>query len=433
MCASTNRRFLQVFAVFQLLAVGGCSNAPTRTASSIETATDGPYPSSVCVGDPVLLRKTFEARIRRSPNADKCNLASTKGYQPIDPIPVEIFKCDPLDGKDTGKCQVLSVADDGPPVISRALPNEAIRLAIGELDESGTIRFGPFGAKTRRGNYEVILDYIKYTSVPLGMRVTDVAFRLLRPPMDTSAESKGEIARLVERRIELLSARSALTIEDSKVKDLNRQVEEIDLKVAVLSKSLDEPRKQQSEYIACAERLREMLIDTPMCERRFDFQEMGNREMSEPQATWQSPYSEIVLFPIYIGVGVRMRASVTVVDASADISSLYQLALSAQGKKVYGTLVIQTLGISGADISPLIPMPSEINVTTIQNAIQALATIKAKLYTSESNAAARGVVLQPQVVSLEDPDGRPGSKGAITATLLRGIAAGEKNVAIKIF
>jgi len=49
-------------------------------------------------------------------------------------------------------------------------------------------------------------------------------------------------------------------------------------------------------------------------------------------------------------------------------------------------------------------MPNEINLTTIQNAIQALATIKSKLYDDDEK-----INITPQVVSIENHFGEPGS------------------------
>jgi hypothetical protein len=86
------------------------------------------------------------------------------------------------------------------------------------------------------------------------------------------------------------------------------------------------------------------------------------------------------IIPVYVGVGLRFTATVTVNEGTVDLGNLFALGLAAESKKVTGTLVIQTLGISGKDISSLIPMPSQINTTTIQNAIMSLASIKTKIY-----------------------------------------------------
>lgn len=89
-----------------------------------------------------------------------------------------------------------------------------------------------------------------------------------------------------------------------------------------------------------------------------------------------------VVVPVYIGVGLRLTANILVKNVSADLDlgSLFALGVAAKAGQVSGTLVIQTLGVSGPEISGLIPMPGEISESTIQNAILALASIKAKIY-----------------------------------------------------
>lgn len=98
-----------------------------------------------------------------------------------------------------------------------------------------------------------------------------------------------------------------------------------------------------------------------------------------------------VIVPTYIGVGLRLTANVTVHEGSVDLGNLFSLGVAAQAKKISGTLVIQTLGISGKNVSPIIPMPSQLNETTIQNAILSLGTIKAKMYERETTITPRAV------------------------------------------
>lgn len=78
--------------------------------------------------------------------------------------------------------------------------------------------------------------------------------------------------------------------------------------------------------------------------------------------------------------------------------------------KVTYPLIVQTLGISGKQISSAIPIPDKINESTIQNAITALATIKSKLYDSETN-------IKPQVVGFGLAFNVEGAKDLIEATL----------------
>lgn len=95
--------------------------------------------------------------------------------------------------------------------------------------------------------------------------------------------------------------------------------------------------------------------------------------------------------PVYIGVGLRLTANIFVKKGSINLGSLIALGAAAKAEQVSGTLVIQTLGVSGSEISGLIPMPSEINESTIQNAILSLASIKAKIYDTKTSVTPRVV------------------------------------------
>ncbi len=98
-----------------------------------------------------------------------------------------------------------------------------------------------------------------------------------------------------------------------------------------------------------------------------------------------------VVVPVYVGVGLRLTADVYVKKGEVNLGSLFALGAAAKAEQVSGTLVIQTLGVSGPEISGLIPMPGEISESTIQNAILSLASVKAKIYDSKTSITPRVV------------------------------------------
>lgn len=211
--------------------------------------------------------------------------ASVYGYTPIDPLPVSV-----------------NIPNDDPEFnirIMNALPDETMRLAIGQMDNGATIQFGPAKVGVAGNNYVIVLDYIKYTTKSIALNID----------LDTA--------------------------------------------------------KNKNIYIKT--------IDT-----------LNSNNHTE----------QVSLVPVYVGVGLRMTASIHVKKGKVDLSNLSALGVAAESKKVTGTIVIQTLGISGKSISPLIPMPSEINTTTIQNAIMSLSAIKARMYEKD------GVQLSPRVVGI---------------------------------
>lgn len=240
--------------------------------------------------------------------------------------------------------------------ILNSLPNEAVRLVIGKEDSTGNITFGPFTATAKIGSYVVILDYIKYKSSFLPI---------------------------------ILNEGYAFTIRDKLA---------VDAKNGLISQDSIEDKYSNL--------LTEYLDSTPYWIRSYYLEFPDKPSNGFFIAREYNNYNT----PIYIGIGVRMIASVTISDVTVDLGSLYGLAAAAQNGKLQGTLIVQTLGLSGENISPQIPLPSEINITTIQNAIQSLATIKSKIYDQK-------VAITPQIVAIDDNIGRSGSKEQIISGL----------------
>jgi len=122
-------------------------------------------------------------------------------------------------------------------------------------------------------------------------------------------------------------------------------------------------------------------------------------EDAEFKANEIKRYGEIVVIPVYIGVGLRLTASVYVKKGTVNLSSLGALAAEAEAGNLTGSLTVQTLGVTGKGVSASIPLPSEINQTTIQNAILSLGTIKAVLHD------AGNTTVTPRVVGIYNPIG----------------------------
>ena len=205
--------------------------------------------------------------------------APAYGYTPIDPLPVVV------------------VARTKPPTnaaLLAALPDETMRLAIGEVSGKGAIAYGPAKIGYAGSSYVAILDYVKFDTRSLGFKTSPA----------------------------------------------------IDAQPAKLSLLPDD-----------------------------------------------APVTPDAIVPTYVGVGLRLTASITVNQGSVDLGNLLAIGVAAEAKRAAGTLVIQTLGITGPGISSALPLPSEINTTTIQNALIALGTIKAKLYDNATT-------ITPQVVGV---------------------------------
>jgi hypothetical protein len=103
-----------------------------------------------------------------------------------------------------------------------------------------------------------------------------------------------------------------------------------------------------------------------------------------------------IVIPVYVGVGLRLTADVTVHKGTVNLSSLGSLSAAAEAKRITGSLLVQTLGITGPKIQSALPLPSELNSTTIQNAIVSVGSIKALM-------GDEGTLLRPRVVGIYNP------------------------------
>ena len=190
------------------------------------------------------------------------------GYYPLDPLPVQISV--------TGKDAILAL-----------LPDETIRMAVGELTADGGITFGPARLGTASRNYVVIVDYMKYTTQVLPATIT----------LDPQTQRK--VASII----------------------------------------------------------------------------------SSPKPSSTAPLqSSNAAVPIYIGIGLRMTASLRVLKGEVDLGNLIGLGAAAKAEQITGTLIVQNMGIGSRTTTDLLPMPSAINDASIQAAIIALSAIKAKVY-----------------------------------------------------
>jgi len=134
-------------------------------------------------------------------------------------------------------------------------------------------------------------------------------------------------------------------------------------------------------------------------------------ENTEPQSRDQHAIREgyeKFNIPVYVGVGLRVIAHIRTIEGNANISGLGVIGAEANAGRLSGSLNIQTLGVNGKLISPALPIHSELNRTTAQNAIVSVASIKALLYDEETEIA-------PRVVGLYLPF--PGDKSLVNALI----------------
>ena len=259
-------------------------------------------------------------------------------YIPLDPLPVVIVPG--LDCYADGNPNKKLTGTPITPLLD-GLPDQSVRIATGQYDASGTLVYGPAKIGYSGHSYQVVLDYVNVDT-------TNVSVYIERTLTDASGKKK---------------------------------------QVSVFDDTIKEPTQYQvyrdPESTAFAY-LEESLIPTG--------------EGGTAGGPKRILNGDRVVIPVYVGVGLRLTASVTVTKATANLASLGAISADAAAGKLTGSLVVQTLGLTGKTVATSLPLPSELNQTTIQNAILSLGSIKAVLYDPNTQVA-------PRVVGIYNPIG----------------------------
>lgn len=106
---------------------------------------------------------------------------------------------------------------------------------------------------------------------------------------------------------------------------------------------------------------------------------------------------EHVLGHYRVGVGLRIKADVKTTKEGIDLGSLFAIGLAAQQGDLRGQVSVDTIGLDSPVITQLFPLPSQIDETSIQKSLEALAAIKSKLSDKDTH-------LTPQIVAIKISD-----------------------------
>lgn len=98
---------------------------------------------------------------------------------------------------------------------------------------------------------------------------------------------------------------------------------------------------------------------------------------------------------VLIGIGVRMVAKVKTKKSGINLSSPF--TLTADTKKVEGSLEVRVTGISSPKINGLIPTTTDLSPSSISVALQAVATIKSHIYDEDA-------IIAPQFIAYNKID-----------------------------
>jgi hypothetical protein len=94
-----------------------------------------------------------------------------------------------------------------------------------------------------------------------------------------------------------------------------------------------------------------------------------------------------------VGVGMRVSIDLLTKKAAVDLSSLLAIGVAAKLGEVQGSLTVDVIGVDSKDITNLIPLNAVVDESSIQQTMQALASIKTKIHDD-------GVLLTPHIVAV---------------------------------
>ncbi len=81
-----------------------------------------------------------------------------------------------------------------------------------------------------------------------------------------------------------------------------------------------------------------------------------------------------------VGIGLRIVASIVTNKSNLNLAGLGSLSLEASHENISGFLSVDIFGVDSKDITNHFPLVSKLDETSIQYALQAIATIKSKIW-----------------------------------------------------
>lgn len=105
-----------------------------------------------------------------------------------------------------------------------------------------------------------------------------------------------------------------------------------------------------------------------------------------------------VTIPVYVGAGLRITSNIQSLEGNVNISGLSAIGFAADAKQLSGSLVVQTLGVQGKEISSKLPIQSKLSIDNVQSAITNLTVIKEKMHEGD-----KSVAIHPRIVGIYLP------------------------------
>lgn len=303
-------------------------------------------------------------------------------YVPIDPFTVSMglggANCPSIDDFDEMEeaelIRVLAGVDENHigyrfVDLPEAFPDNHVRIAYKSFNSSGDVSYGPISSTAANDRYQIVIDYINAD-------VINQAFYVLKEACDSNGTCTP-----VSLYNDADSARRPSSISDTGTESFRVTSHRYSIAPVLDQSFCDELQ----------------IVDAQEC-RNAILQEQWFRSERLAHTAHDLEDLNTVNVPIYVGVGLRVIADVVAIESGASLSGLDLIAASAEMGQVSGSLTVQTIGLNGESISAALPIQSELNRTTVQNAIASLGAIKALMYDAD-------VERQPRIVGIYNPIG----------------------------
>ncbi len=280
-------------------------------------------------------------------------------YVPLDPLRIK--------QKAGERCKAKTDADFKD--ILPSLPDNAVRISVKSRNGSLSGSFGPATFGTAGNSYQVVLDYIQTDT-------TNIRFAQFN---SISEYQTYQNARPPARYNDIVEANAIFpSIEDE----------------AFYEPVSMEKQKDSGEGTVYETVTETVTIQENDTSSNSAFTISGVQPATGPTTrldqTEETPSTgKVFNVPVYVGVGLRLTADVNVLSGNVNLSNLGAISASVEAGNSTGTLTVQTLGISGKSVASSLPLPNQINQTTIENAILSLGTIKALMYEDDINLTPR--------------------------------------------
>lgn len=269
-------------------------------------------------------------------------------YVPVEPFRVKLqnsCNCTPENKKIT-KDQLLN-----------ALPDNAIRIATRQISGSSDTDLSVVGFNTGiKGNsYEVIIDYVTTDTINTTFLAYWQPFK--RDKYGKISERKNGIKQFIDF--------PKNTVKPKPIGDDYGTIWQL----VIYGRA-----SENGGFIGLSDQqYLERIVD--------DYKKQGEKKETFSPEVSKSEHRKSNAFnvPVYVGVGLRLKANVTVLKGEVHFTGLNAITTAVENGKATGSLSVQTIGVTGASPRTSLQLISKIDDTTILSAISNLSAIKASI------------------------------------------------------